>query len=315
MQTDFTKAPEVIEANSLAERTETAVGSFTITTAAQYEDSATMLRKIKAGQNRLEELRTAITGPLNASLRAVNALFKAPAERLEKAERSIKGEITRYQNEQERIRQEEQRKADAEARRLREAAEAKARQEREEAERKAKAEREAAEAKRREQEAAEAEARRQREAQERAEREAAEARRRGDEEAARKAAAEAATATAARRAEEERAAAAAKAALRSETKADNIEARGEEKAQELELQAASTVAPIIHREPPRVQGVATREVWKFEITDPSKINPAFLMPDEKKIGAQVRALKGDAAALIGAGVRVWPERQIAAGAA
>lgn len=315
MQHDFASAPEVREANELVERAVAAASTFKITTPAEYQDSAGMLKKVKASQKRLEDLRTAITGPMNAALKAVNELFRAPADKLAQAERAIKGEITRYQDEQERIRLEEQRKADAEARRQREAAEARAKAEREETERKAKAEREAAEAKRREQEAAEAEARRQREAQERAEREAAEARRRGDEEAARKAAAEANAAAAARQEEEERARAAAKAAQKAENKADSIEARGEEKAQGLEMQAATTVAPVIHREPPRVAGVATREAWKFEITDPSKINPQFLMPDEKKIGAQVRALKEDAAALIGPGVRVWSERQIAAGAA
>lgn len=259
MQHDFTNAPEVVEATQLVERAEQAVITFKITTPAQYEDSASVLKRIKAGQKRLEELRVAITGPLNAALKAANDLFRAPAERLAKVERSIKSEISRYQDEQERIRQEEQRKADELARKAREKAEADA------AAARAKAEQEAEELR--------------------------------------------------RKAETERAAGNAAAAARLESRAESKIDKAEDRAQDLELQAATTVAPIIQREAPKVTGIATREVWKFEITDPSKINPQFLMPDEKKIGAQVRALKGDAAALIGPGVRVYSERQIAAGAA
>lgn len=220
MQPDFTNAPEIREANELVARAQEATTGYKITTVQQYEDSAGMLRKIKAGQKRLEELRTSVTAPLNAALRAANDLFRGPAEKLAQVERAIKGEITRYADEQEQIRREEQRKADEAARRERE-----------------------------------------------------------------RLAAQAA-----------RAAAAGKV----------------EKAADLEQRAETVVAPTIVREPPRVAGIATREVWHFEITDPSKINAAFLMPDEKKIRAQVQALKGEAAALIGAGVRVWSEQQIAA---
>lgn len=287
MQTDFTKAPEVIEATQLVERTEQAIGGYKITTPAQYEDSAGVLRKIMAGKKRLEELRTAITGPLNASLKAVNDLFRTPAERLLKAEQALKGEIARYQDEQERIRREEQRIADEKAAAERRKREAEAREAQRVADEKAAAQR--------------AEAQRQREAAEKAEREAAEAKARGDAAAAAKAEAE--------RQEAQRAAA------KAENSAVRTEERAADKVATLEMQAATVVAPVIHREAPKVAGVATREVWKYEITDASKINPQFLMPDEKKIGAQVRALRGDAAGLIGPGVRVWSERQIAAGAA
>ena len=88
-----------------------------------------------------------------------------------------------------------------------------------------------------------------------------------------------------------------------------------EKAEALQSQAATVVAPVIHREPPKVATLQMRDVWRFEITDASKINPAFLVPDEKKIGAQVRALKGEAAAIIGAGVRVWCDKEPASSAA
>jgi type IV secretory pathway VirB10-like protein len=128
----------------------------------------------------------------------------------------------------------------------------------------------------------------------RAEAAAAEARRKAEEEAA-----------ALRRQAEEadaagRAADAAKLAARADTKIEKAEA----KAADLEQQAATVVAPVIHREPPRVAGLQMRDVWEFTIVDPKKINPEFMAPDEKKIGAQVKALKGDAAAIIGEGIKV-----------
>jgi hypothetical protein len=84
-----------------------------------------------------------------------------------------------------------------------------------------------------------------------------------------------------------------------------------EKAEQLRQTAATVVAPIMQVETPKVAGLTTREVWRYEITDPSKVAPAFLMPDEAKIGKTVRALKADAAAIVGPGVRIWPDQQIA----
>ena len=254
---DFTKSPEALEAAQLSENVVSIVSGYRVTTADQYQQGGEQLKQVKAAQKRIEALRVAITGPLNSALKAANDLFRGPAESLTSAETVIKRELIRYQEDQERIRREEQRKAEEQARRERERAEAAARV-----------------------------------AREKAEAEAAELRRKAEAEAA-----------AGRSAE------AAKLAARAESKVE----RAEEKAVALEVQAATTVAPVIEREAPKVVGLSTREVWTFEIIDASKINPAFLMVDEKKIAAQVRALKQDAAAIIGAGVRVYSERQLAAG--
>lgn len=127
MQTDFTASPEVIEAREIVERATEAASTFKIVTAQDYENSADMLKKVKASQKRLEDLRTAITKPLNVALKAANDLFRAPAEKLVQVERQIKGEIGRYADEQERLRREEQRKADEAARKEREKLEAQAR--------------------------------------------------------------------------------------------------------------------------------------------------------------------------------------------
>lgn len=61
------------------------------------------LRKVKTLQKDVEASRTTITGPLNQALRAVNDLFRAPAEYLTKAETVLKGAIGTYQAEQKRL--------------------------------------------------------------------------------------------------------------------------------------------------------------------------------------------------------------------
>lgn len=251
--------PEVRAVTAEIGALESYAAAYAVTTAEQYQHGAEDLKRVKAAQKKLEDTRTGLTKPINESLRRLNDFFRAPTDRLATIERTIKGALTRYADEQERIRREEQRKAEEAARRERERLAEQAR----EAERKA--------------------------------REKAEQERKAAEEAA-----------AQGRAEE---------AARLAAKAAATEAKAAEKVEAIETRAAAVVAPIIQREAPKVAGVATREVWRFEITDPSKINDAFKMPDEQKIRKQVAALKGDAAAIIGPGVRIWCERSIAAGAA
>lgn len=257
MQPDYSKAPEVVEARDLAARTTSAVQGYKITTAAQYEEGASVLRRIKAGQKRLEELRTAITGPLNAALRAVNDLFRTPGTELDNAERAVKREMTAFQTEQERLAREEQRKLDEAAQRERDRLAAEQRQKEQEAE----------------------QLRQQAEA----------ARNAGN------------TAEAAKL----------------ETKAE----RKEDRAADLGSRADTIVAPVITREPPKVAGVATREIWKAECTDLMALVKAIaaghaplslVVPNDKVIGQQARSLQHDFKV---PGVRVWSEKSIAAGAA
>lgn len=115
-----------------------------------------------------------------------------------------------------------------------------------------------------------------------------------------------------REAEEAAAAGRAAEAAKLNAKAERTEEKAAEKVEALQLREAQVVAPVIQREPPKVSGVATREVWKFEITDPTQVPRQFLMVDESKIRRVVQAMKGDASI---PGVRVYAERQIAAGAA
>lgn len=56
------------------------------------------------------------------------------------------------------------------------------------------------------------------------------------------------------------------------------------------------------------EGISKRTIWRFEITDLAALPREYLIPDEKRIGAVVRAMKGDAQI---AGVRVYPETIVA----
>lgn len=228
----------------------------TITTPEQFSRAGELLKAVKGALKQIEDQRVAITKPINDALRNTNAQAKAAAEPFTKAEVAIKAAMVTYSDEQERIRREEQRKADEAARRERERLAAQQR----EAEAKARAE------------------------QERLRREAEEAAAAG------------------------RAAEAAKLAAR----AERVEEKTAAKLEDLQLREAMVVAPVIQREPPKVAGVATREVWRFEVTDPAQVPRQYLVVDEAKIRRVVQTLKADANI---PGVRVYSERQLAAGAA
>jgi DNA polymerase III alpha subunit (gram-positive type) len=195
-------------------------GSLRIVSPEAYEDAGALLKTIKGALRQIEAQRTSITAPMNEALRNANAQAKIAAAPFEAAEKRIKGAMISYADEQERLRQAEQRKAEELARREREKLEAQA----------------------------------------------------------------------------------AKAAASGKV----------DKAEQLEERAAAVVAPVINREPPKVAGVSTREVWKFEVTDPSLVPRQYLEVDEAKIRRVVQAMKADANI---PGVRVWAERQLAAGAA
>jgi hypothetical protein len=65
-----------------------------------------------------------------------------------------------------------------------------------------------------------------------------------------------------------------------------------------------TVKPNI----PTVQGVASRQNWKFRFVDPNRVPRPYMMPDEVKIGQMVRATKDKKAAeAMCPGIEVWSE--------
>lgn len=248
----FELTPEAREVQAEADQALAVATEYRVTTQGEYSAAGEELTRIKAAQKRLDETRKSLTKPLDESKKRIMDFFRAPAEKLADAEKAIKGACIGYQQEQERIRREEQRMAEEAARkerdrleRLRIAAEQKAREK-------------------------EAELRRQ-----------------------------AAEANAAER---------AKIEARMQADADRAAA----KQSELEERAAAVMAPVIHREAPKVEGISTRTVWKFRITDARKLPPQYTLPDEVKIRKVVQALKGDT---IIPGVEVYAEESMAARAA
>jgi DNA repair exonuclease SbcCD ATPase subunit len=191
-----------------------------IVTAEQFNDAANYLKSIKGLLKGIEDARTRITKPLNDALRQVNQQAKDASAPLEAAETQIKRSVLAYSAELERLRRDEQRRADEEARREREKLEAQA----------------------------------------------------------------------------------AKAAASGKV----------EKAAQLEQRAATVVAPVINMEAPKVTGISTREVWKFEVMNAAIVPREYLIVDETKVRKVVSALKGDTNI---PGVRVYPEKNLAAGAA
>lgn len=287
--------------------------AFQVANVDQYAEGVAIVSRMRGAFKRLEEERLGITRTIDASKERVMAFFRPHTSALEEAARILKDKCTAFSDEQERIAAEARRKAEAEAQRVREEAERKARQEREEAEARARAEREEEERQRRAAEDAERQRREASEAATRAAREAEEARLRGDAEAAARAREESErqareSAEANRRAQE-----ATRAANVAENKATRIEERGEERAQQIEVAAASFVAPVILGPSTKVAGAAKRKNWKFEILDEAKLSRAFLTPDTVKIGKLVQSMKDEAPGLLGepGAVRVWGESDLA----
>jgi colicin import membrane protein len=106
-------APDADQITSRARAALTMVESMTIDSAETYELAADELKAIKTRSKSLEDQRTSITGPINQALKAVNDLFRGPADYLNKAESIIKSKMITYSEEQKRIAEEERRKAEA----------------------------------------------------------------------------------------------------------------------------------------------------------------------------------------------------------
>ncbi|WP_284459711.1 hypothetical protein [Cupriavidus campinensis] len=111
-----------------AQRMLTSAQSFVIDSPTMYELAAADLQKVKGLSKDVEEKRTAITGPLNQAVKAVNDLFRAPKEYLASAETALKGAMLTYDREQQRKAEEARREAERVAREERQRIEAEARE-------------------------------------------------------------------------------------------------------------------------------------------------------------------------------------------
>ena len=107
--------PDSMAITATAQRALTFIEGFQITTNEDYALAAEELQAIKSRAKSLETQRTGITGPINDALKAINNLFRGPADLLTRAESVIKGKMLAWQQEQERIAAEARRKAEAEA--------------------------------------------------------------------------------------------------------------------------------------------------------------------------------------------------------
>lgn len=107
--------PDAARLTDVAGKALSFIKAFEITCAEDYAMAADELKAIKAKANTLEDQRTSITGPINKALKAINDLFRGPAALLEEAERTLKGKMLAWDQEQRRIAEEARRKAEAEA--------------------------------------------------------------------------------------------------------------------------------------------------------------------------------------------------------
>lgn len=146
MQTDPSKLPEVQQATATAQRLVELAGNYKVTTPAEYSAAGADLVQVNGAIARLEELRLGMTRPIDQAKKAIMDFFRGPSERLERAKSQIKRAMIAYDEEQERIRREAQRRAEEEARKERERLEREAAEARRKAEEKAAEERRQAEA-------------------------------------------------------------------------------------------------------------------------------------------------------------------------
>ncbi len=90
--------------------------ALTITTAEELSASSNLLSTIKGRQKNLTELRLSITKPMDAAKKRVMEVFQPAVDRLASAERTLKGAVLTFTQEQERQRREAQAKLDEAAR-------------------------------------------------------------------------------------------------------------------------------------------------------------------------------------------------------
>jgi len=300
-------APEAGALNKSAETFLITAQTIVIDGPEMYQTAASELQQIKRKAKDLEAQRVDLVTPLNATVKKINDLFRAPAEFLERAEKTIKSSMITYDQEQERIAAEERRKAEEAAARERA---------------RIRAEAEAAEARR------QAEENRLREEAAAAERKAQQAR---DEEARIRAEAEEAAKAGdkARAAElEAQAKEQGKEAQAADITAAKAESKAESKVEECRAEELRTQAAMVQAAPsmivsaaPKISGISGKTKWKGEVINKMKLiqfvaaNPQFIElidANESAINKMASALKS---AMVVDGVRVYEERQIAARAA
>ena len=306
---------------SKAEQALEGVRALVIDTPDSYVVAANELAHIKGQYATVEAQRVELKAPILLAGRRVDALFQAPLEFYESAEKIVKSKMTDYDEKQKALRLEEQWKLDEIARKERETKETQAAEVARKAREKADSERRQAEEQRKAQERAQHEAAQRRADQERAQHEADEAKKRGDAAAAKAAEDAAAAARKAASAAESLANTASKEAAKLDARAERTAANGEQKSATIQAAASMIVAPVIIREPPKVVGLKRLESWHAECVDlralvkaiaEGKAPLSLVVADTKVLGQQARSLKKE---FVAPGVRVWSDNNLASGTA
>ena len=108
------------DTNARAQAALASANALSIATVEQYEAAAGELQAIKGKWNEIEEQRKALVKPIDEARKRLQAFFSGPLGFLEQAEAILKRKLVGFQTEQERLRREEQAKADEAARKERE---------------------------------------------------------------------------------------------------------------------------------------------------------------------------------------------------
>lgn len=94
--------------------------SLVVTTPDHYLFAVNFVKDVKRRWKAIDDARTTLKKPLDEGVARIQAFFKPALTALSDAEQVIKGKIATYDAEQERVRQENQRRLDEEARKERE---------------------------------------------------------------------------------------------------------------------------------------------------------------------------------------------------
>jgi hypothetical protein len=87
-----------------------------VKTAPEYRAAGEILKRVKAAQKKLADKKDALVRPINQGLKAIRELFRGPEDELAQAEGLVKRQMLAFDDEQERLRREAQRKLDEKAR-------------------------------------------------------------------------------------------------------------------------------------------------------------------------------------------------------
>lgn len=91
--------------------------------------------------------------------------------------------------------------------------------------------------------------------------------------------------------------------------AEQLEAEGRTEEAEEVIEAPIETVPVVLQKETKVAGISTRQVWKWRLTDQSKVPAGYLMVDEKKLNKVVYAMGRQSNI---PGIEVYPHNVVSA---